>query len=211
MADAALFDRASLLMPDDHHFELIELGKAGADGPIVAERLVAVQLDEFVEDQVEIIGRHRPIGMPGDFDRFPRREIAEDFPRQLDQLAAQPPQLVAARPDFRARRLRRRRCAIPDRKSAARKPGGGWRWTRGRGGEGLGTRGEGRGKCRGREFECESMIWCFHFSFFVPRPSPPAPSPSSFGFTRKILLPRISSKNAAIDLGRALGSLARVR
>ena len=51
VAGVALLERLAFLMADDHHLVAIELGPAGADRPVVAEGLVAVQLDELVEDQ----------------------------------------------------------------------------------------------------------------------------------------------------------------
>ena len=75
-------------MADDHDLVGVELGPAGADGPVVAEGLVAVQFDELVEDQFQVVGRHGPVGMPGDLDRFPGLQLAVDLLLQVGQLAA---------------------------------------------------------------------------------------------------------------------------
>ena len=91
----AFFERLAFVMADDQHLVAIELGEAGAQRAVVAEELVAVQLDELVEQQVEIVGEHRPIGMPGDLHRFPRIELAVDAARRVGQLAAQRADLVA--------------------------------------------------------------------------------------------------------------------
>ena len=74
-------------MADDHDLVAIELGEAAAHGPIVAEELVAVQLDEFVEDQVQIVAGHRPVGMPRHLHGLPRSQAAVDLAFQLGQLA----------------------------------------------------------------------------------------------------------------------------
>ena len=95
IAEAAFLERLALLMADDHHLEGVELGPAGADRPIVAETLVAVQFDELVEDQFEIVGGHGPIGMPGDLDLLPRLQVGVDLFDQIDALAAQAADFVA--------------------------------------------------------------------------------------------------------------------
>ena len=58
---AAFLERVALLMADEHDAIIAEPGEAGADGPVVAEGPVAVQLDELVEDQVDVIERLRPL------------------------------------------------------------------------------------------------------------------------------------------------------
>ena len=88
----------ALLMPDDHHLHVVEFGEAGADRPVVAEEFVAVQLDELVEEQFEVVGRHRAFRMPGHLDGFPGLEPTIGLLDQLHPFAAEPAQLVA---DFR--------------------------------------------------------------------------------------------------------------
>ena len=69
----ALLERAALLVADEHHLEVVEPGEAGADGPVVAERPVAVQLDELVEDQLDVVERLRPLADAGRPGPSPRR------------------------------------------------------------------------------------------------------------------------------------------
>ena len=95
VAGVPLLERFAFLVAHDHDLVAVELGEAGADGPIVAEELVAVQLDELVEHQVQIVGGHGPVGMPGDLDRLPRLQLAVDLLLQIGQLAAKPADLVA--------------------------------------------------------------------------------------------------------------------
>ena len=54
-----------LLMADEHDAEVAQAGEAGADGAVVAEGPVAVQLDELVEDQVDVVERLRPFADGG--------------------------------------------------------------------------------------------------------------------------------------------------
>ena len=75
VAGAAFLEVLAFLVADDHDPIGVELGPAGANCPIVAEELVAVQFDELLEDQFEVVGGHGPIGMPGDLDRLPRLQI----------------------------------------------------------------------------------------------------------------------------------------
>ena len=85
----AFFERLAFLMADDEHFVAIELGEAGAERAVVAEELVAVQLDELVEHEVEVVGGHRPLGMAGDLDGFPGVELAVDAAHGVGELAAE--------------------------------------------------------------------------------------------------------------------------
>ena len=84
----------ALLMADDHDLELIELGKASANRAIVAEVLVAVQLDELVERQFEVVDRVGAILVTSDLDGLPRREMAVDVPCHIGNLAPQTPNLI---------------------------------------------------------------------------------------------------------------------
>ena len=54
-----------------------------------------MQLDEFLEDQFEVIGRHGPIGVPGDLDRLPRLEVGVDPPLGFDQFPPQQADFIA--------------------------------------------------------------------------------------------------------------------
>ena len=42
-----------LLVADEHHLVVVEVGEAGDDRLVVAEGAVAVQLDELLEDQLD--------------------------------------------------------------------------------------------------------------------------------------------------------------
>ena len=55
----------AFLMADEHDAKVAEPGEAGADGAVVADGAVAVQLDEFIEDQVDVIGSLRPLADAG--------------------------------------------------------------------------------------------------------------------------------------------------
>ena len=72
----------------DGRLEIVfEFREASEDRSIVAEGVIAVQFDELVEDQFEIIQRLRPVFVASDLDDVPRREVHEDLalhPRDLD-------------------------------------------------------------------------------------------------------------------------------
>ena len=89
VARAAFFVRSSLLVPHHQHLVPIEPGETGADGPVVAIAAVAVQLDELLERQRQIVRRIGPVLVPGDLHDLPRSEIGIDVPRPLSQLAAE--------------------------------------------------------------------------------------------------------------------------
>ncbi len=91
----AFFERFSFVVAGDHDFVSVEFGEAGAECAVVAIELVAVELDEFVEHQVEIVGEHRPIGMAGNLDRFPGVELAVDAACGVGEFAAERTDLVA--------------------------------------------------------------------------------------------------------------------
>jgi hypothetical protein len=46
-------------MADQHHAVIAQAREAGADGLVVAERPVAVQLHEVLEDQLDVIEQLR--------------------------------------------------------------------------------------------------------------------------------------------------------
>ena len=100
-AFVAFFERFAFMVADDHDLVAIELGEAGAERAVVAEELVAVELDEFVEDEVEVVGEHRPIGMAGDLDRFPGIEPAVDAADRVGELAAERADLIVQLGRFR--------------------------------------------------------------------------------------------------------------
>ena len=112
IAGAALFEGFAFLMAHKHHPIGIEFRPAGADGPIVAKELVAVQFNEFVEHQFEVVGGHGPVGVPGDLDRLPRLQLAIDLLLQVGQLAAEPADLVANIRHLRGGRLQFRQAGL---------------------------------------------------------------------------------------------------
>ncbi len=101
----AFFERFALVVAGDHHLVAIELGEAGAERAVVAIELVAVEFDEFVEHEVEVVGEHRPVGMPGDLHRLPRVELAVDAAGGVGQLAAERADLVVQLGRLRFRRV----------------------------------------------------------------------------------------------------------
>ena len=49
------------MLADDQHLLILEFGKAGHDGAVVAEGPVPVQLDELVKDQLDVVERLRAV------------------------------------------------------------------------------------------------------------------------------------------------------
>src|SRR5262249_58395265 len=60
------------------------------------EGAVAMQLDELLEDELEVVKRLRSLWVPRHLDRLPGRQVAVDLPLQVDQLAADSAHLLAA-------------------------------------------------------------------------------------------------------------------
>ena len=86
----ALLDRSPLVLADHEHLLVFEFGEAGDDGAVIAEGSVAVQLDELVEDQFDVIERLRALCVPGDvLDDVPGIEILERLPALLVDLQPQ--------------------------------------------------------------------------------------------------------------------------
>ncbi len=54
-----------------------------------------MELDELIEQQVEVIGEHRPIRVACDLHRIPRIELAIDLPGSIDQFALERADLIA--------------------------------------------------------------------------------------------------------------------
>ena len=57
----ALLERATLVLADDEDLLVFQFRKTGHDGPVVAEGPVAVQLDELVKDQFDVVERLRAV------------------------------------------------------------------------------------------------------------------------------------------------------
>ena len=68
----AFGERAPLLVAHEQHPHPVDPGEAGPDGTVIAECAIAVQFDEFFEDQVEVIECLRAIGMARHEHGFPR-------------------------------------------------------------------------------------------------------------------------------------------
>ncbi len=70
---------SALVLPDKHHFVVIELGQPGEHGAIVAESAIAVQFDEFIKHEFDVVEGLRALIMPGDHHHFPGGEMLEDL------------------------------------------------------------------------------------------------------------------------------------
>ena len=55
---------------------LVEVGQAGDDRLVVADGAVAVQLEELLEDQVDVVAGLRALLVPRDLDDLPGVEVA---------------------------------------------------------------------------------------------------------------------------------------
>src|SRR5262249_50841846 len=87
-------ERFAFVVTDNHNLVAIELGETGAKRAIVPEKLVAMQLDPLVEDEIEIVGEHGAIGMASDLHRFPGIKAAVDAADRLGKLASERADLV---------------------------------------------------------------------------------------------------------------------
>jgi hypothetical protein len=59
------------------------LGEAADDGVIVGEAPIAVELVEAGEQALDVIERVRPVGMAGDQDPLPRRQLGVELDADL--------------------------------------------------------------------------------------------------------------------------------
>src|SRR5262245_60261655 len=91
---APLFQRVPLLMADDQDAGVTEPGEAGPQRPVIAERPVAVQLDELLEDEFDVIAELRPALDAREFDRLPGRQTGVLLPLECGQFAADAADLV---------------------------------------------------------------------------------------------------------------------
>ena len=82
-----------LLMADEHDLDVVQVGEAGDDRLVVAQGAVAVQLEELVEDQLDVVAGLRPLLVARDLDDLPGLEMRVDFPFERSQLAPQPADL----------------------------------------------------------------------------------------------------------------------
>src|SRR5262245_2911606 len=91
---APLLVGSPLLVPHDQHFVPIEPREAGADGTVVTVPPVAVQLNELLKRQRQIIGCVRPVFMPCNLYGLPRGEVGVNLSRTLRPFAAKLAQLL---------------------------------------------------------------------------------------------------------------------
>ena len=89
VALVALLDRPSLVLPDDQHLLVLELGEARDHRPVVAKGAVAVQLDELVKDQLDVIEGLGPGRVPRDLDDIRGVELFVQLPKFLLDLGSQ--------------------------------------------------------------------------------------------------------------------------
>ncbi len=66
----------AFVMADHQHFVLVELREAGAQRPVVAKKLVAVQFDELIEQQFHVVGELGPVRKPRHTHGVPRIKLA---------------------------------------------------------------------------------------------------------------------------------------
>ena len=119
---------------------LVEVGEPGDDRLVVADGAVAVQLDELLEDQLDVVAGLGALRMPRDLDDLPGVEVGIDLALERGQLAAQPADLlgdlgrVARRCGSWRTGPPSRRAALPSRGSAPRRLAAvRWHWASGRG------------------------------------------------------------------------------
>ena len=93
IAFLALGEVFPFLMADEHHLDVVQMREAGDDRLVVAQGAVAVQLEELVEDQLDVVAGLRPLLVPRDLHDLPRFEMRVDFPLERGQLAPQPADL----------------------------------------------------------------------------------------------------------------------
>ena len=79
VARGSFFEGASFLVSDDHDFASSEFGKAGEHGSIITEELIAMELDELVKGQIQIVLCVGAILMPRDLDDLPWGELRVGF------------------------------------------------------------------------------------------------------------------------------------
>ena len=93
-----LLEGVPFLMADQEDAMVAQTREAGADGAVVADGAVAVQLDELVEDHVDVIGRLRPFGMAGHEHGVPGGQVVVDLADQARELAANAADFIAGVP-----------------------------------------------------------------------------------------------------------------
>jgi hypothetical protein len=94
VAGRLFFVGTSFLVADDYDLVLIDFRESTQDGSVVAEMFVAVQLDKFIEHQIQIITRMWTVFMPSYLDRLPRSQLAVNLLSQIVGVAAQSTEFV---------------------------------------------------------------------------------------------------------------------
>ncbi len=74
----ALGEVFPLLMADEHDLDVVEVGQAGDDRLVVAQGAVAVQLEELLEDQVDVVAGLGPLLVARNLDDLPGLEMGVD-------------------------------------------------------------------------------------------------------------------------------------
>ena len=77
---------AAALVADHHHRLAVEARPPADDRGVLAERAVAVQLDEVGEAEPQVVVGERPLVAPRHLHALQRREVAIDRLAQLDEL-----------------------------------------------------------------------------------------------------------------------------
>jgi len=72
-------DVASFLLADEHHFLIFEFCKAREYCSIVSISMIAVQFDEFIKDQFEIVQSLRPLFVTSNLNDIPRIKVRKNF------------------------------------------------------------------------------------------------------------------------------------
>jgi hypothetical protein len=55
VASGSFFEGASFLVTDDHHFAASEFREPGKHRTIITEKFIAMEFDEFIECEVQVI------------------------------------------------------------------------------------------------------------------------------------------------------------
>ena len=97
MAGFAFGQVFSLLMTHEHDFDVIQTSESRDDRLVVSEGAVAVQLEELIEDQIQIIAGLGTLLVSRDLDNLPGIEAGIDRTLEGGKLASQPTNLFGNR------------------------------------------------------------------------------------------------------------------
>ena len=90
IAPHVVVDVLPLAVTDQHHLHAVERREPADEGGVVAEVAVAVQLEEVGEDEGDVVGEDRSLGMPRDLDGLHRRQVLVDLLHALAALGLEP-------------------------------------------------------------------------------------------------------------------------